>query len=111
MSRGRSGARMWRTHYPEGGCDYCGQLARIGEQRACRLCLEQARMVQEPGRGLDLAGANKHEQQLFLANMSLQRPRTPRLKPQRRDSWKQRDKNTACPSGRGPGSTTRQGYN
>ena len=86
--------RWWRTHYPEGACDYCGQLARIGEQRACRLCLEQARMVQEPGRGLDLAGANKHGQQLFLANMSFQRPRTPRLKPERRDPWKRRDKNS-----------------
>jgi|GEM_PF-210246 plasmid stability protein len=26
--------RWWRTHYPEGACDYCGQLARIGEQRS-----------------------------------------------------------------------------
>ena len=85
--------RWWRTHYPEGVCDYCGHLARIGEQRACRLCMEQARMVQEPGRGLDLAGSNKHGQQLFLANMSFQRPRTPRLMPERRDPWKRRDKN------------------
>ena len=85
--------RWWRTHYPEGLCDYCGQLARIGEQRACRLCMEQARMVQEPGRALDLAGANKHGQQIFLANMSFQRPRTPRLKPERRDPWNRRDKN------------------
>lgn len=85
--------RWWRTHYPEGVCDYCGQLARIGEQRACRLCMEQARLVQEPGRGLDLAGSNKRGQQLFLANMSFQRPRTPRLKPERADPWKRRDKN------------------
>ena len=86
--------RWWRTHYPEGVCDYCGQLARIGEQRACRLCLAQARMVQEPGRGLDLAGANKHGQQLFLANMYFKRPSTPRLKPERSDPWKRRDKNS-----------------
>lgn len=86
--------RWWRTHYPEGVCDYCGQLARIGEQRACRLCLEQARRMQETGRGLDLAGANQQGQQLFLANMSFQRPRTPRLGPERRDSWNRRDKNT-----------------
>ena len=86
--------RWWRTHYPEGVCDYCGQLARIGVQRACRLCMEQARRMQEPGRGLDLAGANQHGQQLFLANMSFKRPRTPRLKPERRDPWNRRDKNT-----------------
>jgi hypothetical protein len=86
--------RWWRTHYPEGVCDYCGQLARIGEQQACRLCLAQARMVQEPGRALDLAGANKHGQQLFLANMYFKRPSTPRLKPERSDPWKRRDKNS-----------------
>lgn len=86
--------RWWRTHYPEGVCDYCGQRARIGVQRACRLCMEQARRMQEPGRGLDLASANQHGQQLFLANMSFKRPRTPRLKPERRDPWNRRDKNT-----------------
>ena len=85
--------RWWRTHYPEGICEYCGRLARIGEQRACRLCLEQARMVQEPGRALDLPGANQHGQQLFLANMSFHRRRTPRLRPEQSEPWKRRDKN------------------
>ncbi|WP_337313611.1 hypothetical protein [Candidatus Aeolococcus gillhamiae] len=42
--------------------------------------MEQARTLQEPGRALDLAGANRYGQQLFLANMQFQRPRTPRLK-------------------------------
>jgi hypothetical protein len=51
-------------------------------------------MLQEPGRALDLAGANQHGQQLFLANMSFKRRRTPRLKPQRADPWKRRDKNS-----------------
>jgi len=31
--------------------------------------MEQARMVQEPGRALDLAAGNRHGQQLFFANM------------------------------------------
>lgn len=86
--------RWWRTHYPEGVCDYCGQLARIGEQRACRLCLEQARMVQEAGRALDLAGANAHGQQLFLANMSFHRHGPPRLGPERPEPWKRRNRNS-----------------
>lgn len=47
---------------------------------ACRLCLEQARLVQEPGRPLDLVAGNRFGQQLFLANMRYQRPRTPRLR-------------------------------
>jgi len=82
--------RWWRTHHPEETCDFCGRLSRIGEQQACRLCLEQARMVQEPGRALDLAGANKHGQQLFFANMVFKRRRTPLPEP---DPWTRRDKN------------------
>lgn len=74
--------RWWQTHYPEGECDYCGRVTALGEQRACRLCLEHARLVQEPGRALDLTAAKRHGQQLFLANMAMKRrPRTPRLQP------------------------------
>ena len=73
--------RWWRTHYPEGTCDYCGRLARIGNSGACRLCVEQAQITQEPGRALDYAGANQHSQQLFLANMLFKKRVTPRLSP------------------------------
>lgn len=73
--------RWWRGHYPLGDCHYCGRNTRIGEQGACRLCLEQARMLQEPGRALDLAAANRLGQQLFFANMQFHRRRTPRLQP------------------------------
>jgi hypothetical protein len=76
--------RWWHTHYPLGDCDYCGRHTRVGERQACRLCFEQARMLQEPGRAIDLGEANRHGQQLFFANMRFQRPRTPRLKPERR---------------------------
>jgi hypothetical protein len=73
--------RWWHTHYPVGDCLVCGRNTTIGEGHACRLCLEQARTVQEPGRAPNLAAANQYGQQLFLANMRVQRPRTPRLKP------------------------------
>ncbi|MCY7413854.1 MAG: hypothetical protein LH471_12595 [Salinibacterium sp.] len=73
--------RWWRQHYPWGVCDYCHRESSIGDQGACRLCVEQARMLQEPGRALDLAGANKHGQQLFFANTHFQRPKTRRLAP------------------------------
>lgn len=73
--------RTWRTRYPEGVCKYCGRFSRIGEQQACRLCLEQARLVQEPGRPLDLAAANSHGQQLFFANLVSKRPHLPRPAP------------------------------
>lgn len=68
--------RWWRTHYVEGDCRYCGRRTRISELRACRLCWEQARMLQEPGRAADLAGANRLGQQLFFANFA-----GPRAKP------------------------------
>ena len=49
--------RWWHTHYPLGDCQYCGRHTRVGEAQACRLCIEQARSVQEPGRAIDLPGA------------------------------------------------------
>jgi hypothetical protein len=82
--------RWWRNHYPFGDCDYCGRNTRIAEQRACRLCLEQARMLQAPGRALDLAGANRHGQQLFLANLQFKRFKTRRLAPKPRQPRRQR---------------------
>ncbi len=71
--------RWWRTHYPLGTCPHCHRETWIGGIGACLLCLDQARILQEPGRAPDLAGANRHGQQLALANMRFQRPRTPRL--------------------------------
>jgi site-specific recombinase XerC len=90
--------RWWQGHYSLGDCLHCGRATRVGELDACRLCLEQARLLQEPGRALDLAAGNRHGQQLFLANMRFQRPRTPRLRPPSRQkrreavtrvSWRQ----------------------
>ena len=91
--------RWWRSHNPEGICDFCGRAARIGERRACRLCLEQARMLQEPGHGLDLAGANKAGHQLFFANMTSARRGAPALSPEQRAPWKRRDKNNPPDTG------------
>lgn len=75
-----SACRWWRTHYPTGSCPHCGRETRIGGLGACLLCLDQARRLQEPGRAPDLAGANRHGQQLALANMRFQRHHAPRLK-------------------------------
>ena len=72
--------RWWQTHHPLGDCRYCGRHTRVGDWGACRLCLEQARLLQQPGRALDLAGANRNGQQLFFANIGNHKPRTPRLK-------------------------------
>ena len=54
--------------------------------RRCRLCLEQARTRSRTRPG-DRSASQRTAigQQLFFANMRFQRPRTPRLRPQRRD--------------------------
>lgn len=71
--------RWWQSHYPTGTCPHCRRETRVGGVGGCLLCLDQARRLQEPGRAPDLAAANRHGQQLALANMRFQRPRTPRL--------------------------------
>ena len=81
--------RWWQGHYPDGHCLHCGRVTRVGDTGACRLCLEQARLVQDPGRPLDLIAGNQFGQQLFLANMRFQRPRTPRLGPPTREQQRQ----------------------
>jgi hypothetical protein len=73
--------RWWHTHYAPGQCRYCHREAVIGDAAACRMCLDQARLLQEPGRALDLPGATRHGHQLALANMRFKRFRPPRLEP------------------------------
>lgn len=73
--------RWWKSHYPLGDCQHCGRNTRISEEGACRLCMAQARLMQEPGRALNLAIANRNGQQMFFANMQFRRLKTPRLKP------------------------------
>ena len=69
--------RWWQSHYQQGSCAYCGRASTVSDQQACRLCLENARLEQEPGRPLDLAAANTQSQQLFFANMVFKRRVTP----------------------------------
>lgn len=83
--------RIWRRFYPEGPCPYCGRTSWIGESGACRLCYEQARLLQEPGKAINLAEANKYGQQLFFANLVYQRIPAPRPEPT--PAWKKRLRN------------------
>jgi hypothetical protein len=69
--------KWWEGHYPKGICVFCGRASHVSEQQACRLCLENARLEQQPGRAPDVAGANRHSQQLFFANMVFKRRVTP----------------------------------
>ena len=61
--------RWWRGHYPVGTCAFCARTTPISPSGACRLCWENARRIQEPGRAINLIEANRPGQQLFLANL------------------------------------------
>ncbi len=65
--------RWWEGHYPKGTCRHCGRATHVSDTSACRLCLENARFDQAPGRAPDVAGANRYSQQLFFANMAFKR--------------------------------------
>lgn len=67
--------RWWSSHYPVGSCLYCGRHVTVGDQGACRLCLENARRIHEPGQPLDFEEGARLGLQLFFANMA------PRRKP------------------------------
>ncbi|MCC6495052.1 MAG: hypothetical protein IT193_02205 [Propionibacteriaceae bacterium] len=83
--------RTWARFYPEGTCPYCGRTSRIGDSGACRLCYEQARMLQQPGRPLDFATANAGGQQLFFANLVDRR--IPAPVPPPNPGWRKRLRN------------------
>ena len=58
--------RWWRTHYPTGRCLQCDRESPVGQSATCRLCWEQARLLQEPGRAVDLVAAIPGEQSTML---------------------------------------------
>ena len=74
------GCCHWRVKYSNpakrggiGPCIGCGRTLMLGARRVCRLCHKQATFVREPNRPFDAIAANKHSQQLFLADMFTRR--------------------------------------
>lgn len=63
------GCHGWRRNFPEqGDCAGCGRLINLGAAGWCRLCWRQAAAARTQQRGITVAEANKHGQQLFLAD-------------------------------------------
>lgn len=76
------GCKNWRRSYPnDGPCRTCGRPLAVSDQGSCRLCHKQASHVREAGARLDLVGANRHGQQLFLADLFQDRTTTPHRAP------------------------------
>lgn len=70
------GCVQWRVKYSnpvKGGgislCSGCKRILMLGARGFCRLCHKQATFVREPYKPFDADAANKHGQQLFLADM------------------------------------------
>jgi hypothetical protein len=63
------GCRSWRTKFEPGVCTCCDREITVDEQGACRLCWRQAAMLRWTKTGLSIVDANRHGQQLFLANL------------------------------------------
>jgi len=73
--------RWWKTHYLQADCRSCRRHTFINESRVCRLCWEHAHHRREPGRALDVIGANQDGQQLFFANSQSSRQTSRRRVP------------------------------
>jgi len=61
----------WCQNYPPvKPCTVCAQPRHVGfwGREVCRLCYKQASMLRLPDEKLDLTGANRHGQQLFIAD-------------------------------------------
>ncbi len=63
------GCHSWRRNHPTvAACSSCRRVLPLGEQDACRLCHKQAGLLRD-GQQLELVEANRHGQQLFLADL------------------------------------------
>ncbi len=81
------GCCHWRVKYSNpangggiGPCSGCRRTLMLGARGVCRLCHKQATFARDPKKPFDPIGANKHGQQLFLADM-FTRHKTPTRRP------------------------------
>ncbi len=64
------GCKNWRRNYPnDGPCRTCDRSLPVSDQGSCRLCHKQASHARDANTRLDLVGANRHGQQLFIADL------------------------------------------
>ena len=80
------GCNTWRAKYKTiADCRTCGRPVVVGAEGVCRLCRKQATLIRTGRDRLDVIAANRHGQQLFLANMfsdgSRYQPKLPAVEP------------------------------
>jgi hypothetical protein len=59
----------WQNNHRLGRCICCHREVHVNAERICRLCWRQAAMLGQSGDVDGVRDANRHGQQLFLANM------------------------------------------
>lgn len=71
------GCKSWNRKFLRvGGCVVCTRVSHLDAAGACRLCRKQGTHYRQPHEVLDLVAANRHGQQLFLADLFGHRGRT-----------------------------------
>ena len=71
------GCNSWCRKYDTvADCTVCGHAAHLDDAAVCRLCRKQGALWREPHQQLDLVAANRHGQQLFIADLFVHRDQT-----------------------------------
>lgn len=83
------GCRSWRTKFELGACRCCGREITVDDESVCRLCWRQAASLRWTKTGLSITEANRHGQQLFLANLHQRGKRAPAVRPAARPAARQ----------------------
>ncbi|GAB3000987.1 hypothetical protein GCM10017788_50880 [Amycolatopsis acidiphila] len=70
--------RGWNQRFPTPApCPSCRRTLPLNERGYCRLCCRQAHLVRMPHQAIDVVEANRHGQQLFIADLFRQKRPTP----------------------------------
>lgn len=71
--------RGWNKRFPTPQqCSSCQRIVPLNARGYCRLCCRQANLVRSPHHAVDVVKANRHGQQLFIADLFRQkRPKPP----------------------------------
>ena len=76
------GCRAWRRRRPTGRCPCCARDLPLSPAGFCRSCWRQGWLQRLPHERLDVIAANRHGQQLYLADLFRQKRPTPPPRPE-----------------------------
>ncbi|HEV2637201.1 MAG TPA: hypothetical protein VGX23_18755 [Actinocrinis sp.] len=77
----------WHRRHQVGRCASCQRSVTVNERGFCRLCSRQAHLVRPAHESIDVALANRHGQQLFIADTFRQKRPDPAPAMTLRTAW------------------------